>query len=130
MSILESKCITVLLCLTLNSNHVIKVVFSIFFCIRWGGWHFLFIYQLYKFERLNILGFRIRQDIKKRVALIIENKLKVYKIVKISVPKYFIVEQFSIGRLILHNIWNVKKSLKQKKRSWAIINFYAIMQYT
>ena len=36
---------------------------------------------------------------KNRVTTMVENKLEVYKVVKNNVLKYFIMEQFSIGRL-------------------------------
>ena len=69
-------------------------------------------------------GFRNGQDIKKkrkRVALTIENKLEVCKMVNNNVPKSFIMEQFSIGRSTLYDILKSEekfKNLKQKRRSW------------
>ena len=55
------------------------------------------IYKLYKFDTLNIPSFRNRQDIitkrRERVALTIEFKLKVCKMVKNIILKSFITEQ-------------------------------------
>ena len=83
---MENECISILLCLISNSTYIIKIVISNAFCLKWGAWHFLnFIFKLYKFDTLNILGFLNDQDIKKkrkRVALTIENKLEVCKMVK------------------------------------------------
>ena len=72
-----------------------------------------FCLLVFKFDTLNKPGFKKR----KRIALTIENKLEVCKMVKNNVPKSVRMEQFSIGRSTLYNILKSKKSLKQKKRS-------------
>ena len=91
--------------LVFNSNYILKAVNSNPFCLRWVT-IFYFILNLYKFETLNILGLRNGQDIKKRklVALTIENKLEACKMVKSKMPKFFIMELFSIGRSTLYDI--------------------------
>ena len=81
-----------------------------------------FIYKLYKFDTLDIPHFRNGQDIKKRkrVALTIENKLEVCKIVKNNVSKSLIIEQFSIGKSTLYDILKSEeksKKFKAKKKS-------------
>ena len=62
-------------------------------------------------------GFRNEQDIKKRkrVALTIENKLEVCKMVNNNVPKSFIMEKFSIGRLTLYDILKSEEKFKKFK---------------
>ena len=77
--------------------------------------HDNFFLKLYKFDTLNIPGFRNWQDIKKRkrVALTIENKLEACKLVKSNVPKSVIIEQFSIGRLTLYNILKSEEKFKR-----------------
>ena len=52
---------------------------------------------------------------RKRVALTFENKLEVCKMVKNNVPKYFIMEQFSIGRSTLYDILKSEETFKKFK---------------
>ena len=53
-------------------------------------------YQIMKMDKISIK--------RKRVALTIENKLEVCKMVKNDVLKSFIMKQFSIGRSTLYDI--------------------------
>lgn len=89
--------------------------------------NFFKILNLYKFETLNILGLRNGQDIKKRklVALTIKNKLEACKMVKSNMPKFFIMELFSIGRSTLYDILKSEEKFKAQKEE---LNFYYIIR--
>ena len=69
-------------------------------------------------------GFRNRQYIKKkgkRVALTVENKLEVCKMVNNNVLKSFIMEKFSVGRSTLYDILKSEKMFKAEKEELGLI---------
>ena len=58
---------------------------------------------------------------RKRVALTIEDKLEVCKMVKNNVPKSFIMEKFSIGRSTLYDILKSEEKFKAEKEDLGLI---------
>ena len=118
-------------CLFFNSNYIKFFLFKHFLlkirCMK----IYLFLsyisltpssYQIMKMDKISIK--------RKRVALTIENKLEVCKMVKNDVLKSFIMKQFSIGRSTLYDILKLEEKFKKFKVEKEELSFYLLLCYT